>query len=499
MHGSSLPVVERAHTAPTLEAPQRALLVTSMYTEGDLARRLGRDAYSYRYVYRAFAALLHRWAATSEVCGPSERLAAMAAQLLQSGKQPVHLSFLPLHLMSPAPGIPNIGVPAWEFPDLPQEEIGGDPRTNWARVANELDLIITHTNWSRDAFLRAGVRTPVHVVPVPVRPEYFTIPDWSPGQRSTLDVPCYVFPQPPELPRPPRRWVATNTGHLPQRPGLRQLCKRAIRALPGGLSRGLLRCARAVRDGLWAAKQALHENDVRLLYPARPQMEMSGIVYTTILNPLDKRKNWTDLLTGYLLALRSCPDAQLVVKLVVAPDWEAEALAEVLAGYRDIGISHHCRLAFVTAYLSEEQLVELAAASTYYLNTSHAEGSCLPLQSFMAAGRPAVAPANTGMADSLDDRCGLPIDSHFEPARSPLDPDGGLTTRWHRLVWQSLHDQLQASYQLAREWPLRYHALAAAARARMEELTSPAAVWPPLSRALGDVSGAASSSRRHAG
>ena len=26
------------------------LLVTSMYSEGDLARRLGRDAYSYRYV-----------------------------------------------------------------------------------------------------------------------------------------------------------------------------------------------------------------------------------------------------------------------------------------------------------------------------------------------------------------------------------------------------------------------------------------------------------------
>jgi len=184
---------------------------------------------------------------------------------------------------------------------------------------------------------------------------------------------------------------------------------------------------------------------------------------------------------------------------VVAPDWEAEALAEVLAGYRDIGIAHLCRLAFVTAYLSEEQLVELAAASTYYLNTSHAEGSCLPLQSFMAAGRPAVAPANTGMADSLDHTCGLPVESHFEPARSPIDPDGGLTTRWHRLVWQSLYEQLQTSYQIARQAPHQYHSLATAARARMEGLASQAAVWPLLAKALAIVSHGAAGSQRQAG
>jgi hypothetical protein len=123
----------------------------------------------------------------------------------------------------------------------------------------------------------------------------------------------------------------------------------------------------------------------------------------------------------------------------------------------------------------------------------------LPLQSFMAAGRPAVAPANTGMADSLDEQCGLPVESHFEPARSPLDPDGGLTTRWHRLVWQSLHDQLRASYQMARQSPAQYHALAAAARARMEGLTSQAAVWPLLASALSSVGSNLASAHRQAG
>jgi hypothetical protein len=401
--------------------------------------------------------------------------------------------------MTRVAGVTNVGVPAWEFPDLPTAETGG-PGADWARVAGGLDGVVTHTGYSRDAFLRAGVRTPVHVVPVPIRPEYFDVPDWRPGRRVVLDVPCHVFPQPPDLPRPPRRWVASNTGHLPARPGLRQLGKRAVKALPGGLGGGLLRCARAARDGLWAARQTLRENDIRRLYPPRPNLELSGIVYTTVLNPLDKRKNWSDLLSGYLLALRDCDEAVLVVKLVVAPDWEAEALAEVLAGYRAVGLRHRCRLAFVTAYLSEEELVRLTAASAYYLNTSHAEGSCLPLQSFLAAGRPAVAPANTGMADSLDARCGFVVESHPEPARSPLDPDGALTTRWHRLVWQSLHDQLRASYEAAREGGARYAALAAAGRARMRGLASRGAVWPLLAAALDQAVGAsAEKARRLAG
>ena len=52
-------------------------------------------------------------------------------------------------------------------------------------------------------------------------------------------------------------------------------------------------------------------------------LELSGVVYTTILNPFDPRKNWPNLLTAYLLALEDV-DATLVIKLVVprrAPPW----------------------------------------------------------------------------------------------------------------------------------------------------------------------------------
>jgi glycosyltransferase involved in cell wall biosynthesis len=473
-----------------------ALLVTSMYTEGDLARRLGRDAYSYRYVWRAFAPLLDRWAPTEEVSGPAAHVAQAADRVRRQGRAPIHLSFLPLHLMNVLPGVCNVGVPAWEFPEVPATDQSGDPRYNWAGVAAGLDAVITHTHYSRNAFLRAGVRTPVHVVPVPVRPEYFDVPAWRPGQEKVLDCPCYVFPQPAELPRPPRRWVAADTGHLPSRPGLRELCKKAIGALPPRLGGAALRTARAARAAAWAARESLREVDVRRLYPPRPRLHLSGIVYTTILNPRDPRKNWADLLTAFLLALGDCADAMLVVKLVVSAQTEADVLREVFADYRRAGLGHRCRVAFVTAYLSDEQLVRLAQASTYYLNASHAEGSCLPLQDFLAAGRPAVAPPNTGMADALDAGCGFLVDSHPEPARSPLDPDGPLSTRWHRIVWQSLHDQVRASYETARGDLRRYHSLAEAARARMAALASRAAVWPRLAAALDGVRGATHLPRR---
>jgi glycosyltransferase involved in cell wall biosynthesis len=246
----------------------------------------------------------------------------------------------------------------------------------------------------------------------------------------------------------------------------------------------LHRSARAARAALWSARQALKETDVRRLYPPRPTLELSGVVYTAILNPLDARKNWEDLLSGFLLALRDRDDATLVLKLVVSEDWEAAALAEVLAFYRRTRLSHRCKVFFVTSYLSEEQLMELTRASTYYLNTSRAEGSCLPLQNFLAAGRPALAPAHTGMADSLDQTCGFVLASHPEPASWPQEVGGGYRTTWHRLVWQSLADQLRASYETARHGRGRHEALAAEGRRRMRDLVGTESVWPLLAGAL---------------
>ena len=195
------------------------------------------------------------------------------------------------------------------------------------------------------------------------------------------------------------------------------------------------------------------------------------------------------MLTAFLYALGDRPDATLVLKLTVSPGEQGFWLRELARAYGRMGVRHRCRLVFVTAFLTDAQMRQLVEASTYYLNVSRAEGSCLPLQDYLAAGRPAVAPANTGMADSLGPDGAFLVESHPEPAAWPQDPEERLTTTWHRLNWQSLHDQLRDSYRTATADAARRRAMSEAARRRMRGLVSPERVEPLLRRALDEAVG----------
>jgi glycosyltransferase involved in cell wall biosynthesis len=463
---------------------ERALIVSSVFTGGQMAAKLGREAYSYRFVYRVFEPLLRSWGETIEVTQPESRVDYAVWRARQRNLDPVHLSFLPLHMVYLAQGAPTVAVPAFEFPDIPTTNLQNNPRNNWKRIADELSLIITHCHITRKAFLRADVKPPVHVVPVPVAPAYFSIPAWEYGQRVTLPCPCYVFPV-------PEAGVSTPGPVLPKRASLRsrsrQIYGRHVKPLlPRRLNKLLSLAATAA-----GAPPKTSQEEETVPYPVTPTLELSGVVYATVFNPFDPRKNWQDMLSAYLLALRDCEDATLVIKLVVCPELAARAINGMIGHYLGMGLRHRCKLVFVNTYLADDLMVDLARGSTYYLNTSRAEGSCLPLQDFLAAGRPGVAPSHTGMADYLDDDVAFTLASHPEPAAWPHDPDQRLTTIWQRLVWQSLYDQLRASYQVARkEWG-RYRAMAVCGRERLTDYASSESVWPRLAAALNAVDTAA--------
>jgi glycosyltransferase involved in cell wall biosynthesis len=48
-----------------------------------------------------------------------------------------------------------------------------DSKREWAEVLNRLDLVLTPTEWNREVWRRAGVTTPVKVVPLGVDPELY--------------------------------------------------------------------------------------------------------------------------------------------------------------------------------------------------------------------------------------------------------------------------------------------------------------------------------------
>lgn len=469
-------------------APRRTALIVNSMSRPASPAVLGETGYSYDFVLRAFMPLLELYGRVVRVERPESQLDFALRRLRQQRLGAVQLCFRPLGEAYLSRTAANVVFPFWEFPDLPATDYKDNPRHNWLRIANHASLILTASKFTATALARAGVKTPVRIVPVPISPAYFDVPDWQRDQKVVVDCPAYVLSQPePTRLRPadPEARPGPDSAGFRLKNQLRSLARRAWLdgvkpLLPLRLSKMLV----AAKD---AAKHAWQEGETELPVAAG-RLELSGIVYTAVLNPDDKRKNWQDLITAFLLAVGDRDDATLVLKLIVS---YPAPVREVLVFYNQLGLAHRARIVLVTEYLSDAQMCELVRASTFYLNASRAEGACLPLQDHLAAGRPGIAPANSAMADYFDAWVGLEVESHPEPCPWPDDTAGRLHTTWHRIVWSSLRDQIAAAYDLAKTRPEVYQQLSAQARLRMQSWASVEAVWPKLRDALDLVAAAA--------
>ena len=452
-------------------------MVSSISAEADPGQ-IGQQDYSYYFIYRAFAPLLERWANITEVTQPESRLDYALWRARQQGLEPVHISFVPLHSIYLTSHARNVAFTLWGLPDIPDTDMADNPRNNWMRIADRLSLILTPSTFARDAFMRAGTKTPVQVVPAPVRSEYFAVSYWKCDQQVILECPVYLIPQPKiEIPSEEKPSIYSV------RPSARERAKRFYGAyakphLPQSIAHWLASAAQATT----AMQNGSDEN--RVEYSVSSSFRLSGVVYTAFVNPFDPTMNWKDMLSAYLLALRTREDATLVIKLVTGFNEAAKGLNRILHYYESLGLRHCCKLALIPGRLSDAQRIELTRGSTYYLNTSRAEGACLPLQEFLAAGRPAISPNHTAMADYFHDKLGFVVESHPEPAYWPHDPERRCVSTWHRLVWQSLHDQMQASYEMAIENVQGYQAVASDARNQMFNFASCERCWTLLSGAL---------------
>ena len=446
------------------------------------AASLGRENYSYSFALKQFRPLLARWGAVQEVNQPESRVEFSVRRFRQGGFAPTHLGFSPLHAAYLARDARNAAFVFWEYPDLPLRVTADDPRYDWARVADRFDRIFTASTFSRDAFQRAGVTTPIEVVPVPVAPEWFGVPDWQPDRPATLEVASYEYPLPFDTPH-----IA-----VPGAPpgGKAGVLKSAYRAcvkplLPAPL---LLRLQRRL-DAL-LKPPVPQVAGVAVPVPCRPRLDLSGVVYLHVCNPYDERKNWQDLVSAFLDGLGDRPDATLVIKLVADGSLLPHAVNAINRFYLDLGRTHRARIALVGGYLSDEQMRELVRASTYYATAARAEGANLPLMDALAAGRPVLSPRHTSMLDYHDAGLGWVVPSCEEPAALAVGAEKFLS-RWHRVDADGLAAQFRESYEVAVGAPARYRALAAAARARMTEYASEARVWPRLCAALDGLTGGA--------
>lgn len=476
---ASLPVTNPTRADGTA---RRAVLLTSYQTGATRGRNLGTPGYSYDLVAQLFVPLLARWGQVIPVARQTDALAAAEREVRQRGLDPVHISFVACQDMVFAPTAPNVVVPAWEFPDVPDHAFDGNPNNNWVGTAHRCDLVIVGGQFTVEALQRAGIRTPIRIVPVPTTDEYFAIPSWKSDGQWRIPCPAYVFPHPEvpasalwDAPELPTNEAPSNGGSRRGwfRDKARSTYRDYIKPLVPPAAHQLLKVAmrRAGRDS-W---------DRYVESCLRPHLDLSGVVYTSIFNPGDGRKNWEDLLTGFVWGLRDCDDATLLIKLVTKNrTW----IERILTYYRHVGLAHRCKVVFVTDYLKHESMIDLVRASTYYVTTTRAEGNCLPVMNYLAAGRPSIAPSHSAIGDYFTEKMGFVVDAHPEPAIWPHDNRVRFRTTWGRLVWPTLLEQLRRSYHIARNDRPAYDALSAGGRSKMAQWASVESVWPRLREAL---------------
>lgn len=497
-----------------------AFLVSTTPCARSIHGNLGSPAYSYYFVLKALAPALERFGVWRLVEQPESRLAFLARQARAEGYRPVHLALNPLQDAYISPALPTILFPFWEFPEIPDRAFGHDTRQNWVRIARRADLILTACQFTADAFRLDTVSRPVAVVPVPIDPGAFELPEWDPNHVSILNCRHEVWGCSPvqdqqepiqktdtyEGPPTWRRagWRLARAGFRRIYPWLRpetvrritrwkhrlrslsgkSPAKAAYLVLRGGYRRLVrpwlsdLAVARITKLKNRALTVAGHSPSLLIdpLLPTAP-LTLTGLVYTTLFNLGDERKNYRDGLTAFLTAFRDRPDATLVIKLATSPHREHHELGILRGVYTSLSLAHRCRIVVITDYLTDDQMTALMRSTAFYVNTSHAEGACLPLQRALAGGRPAIAPDHTAMADYMDNSVGYVPRSNPEPTCWPHDPERRLETIRFRLVWSDLVACFRASALAADSSCPHYQNLAAAARRRMQDRAGlPAAV-----------------------
>ena len=196
---------------------------------------------------------------------------------------------------------------------------------------------------------------------------------------------------------------------------------------------------------------------------------LSGVVYTSVFNPGDNRKNWQDMLIAFICAFRDIEDATLVLKVS----------NNSVSSY--LGLFHYflqrlapfqCRVVIIHGFLDDSAYRALIQASSYYVNTSHCEGLCLPLMEFMACGKPGIVPQHTSMNDYVSGDTSFIIESTVEPGIWPHDPRDVFRALRYRINQWSLINCFKESYLTASNDVMEYTAMSDRSMVRMNEFCS---------------------------
>lgn len=483
------------------------ILVSSKISQADIHASLGKPEYSYFFLMKDFLPALEQIGTVIQVRSRDE-IEALHASYSDQGESVVFISVSPPHQTPLDLKCPTVSLFAWEFDSLPSVAWDEKPQNDWRHVfAHTSGAIATSREAAGLVAQSMGEGFPVIALPAPVWDRYAALGSpqgWAIelGERQfpfagividspilglsadglvrkPVEVPAEIIVEPEPDPAP----LKAAQGRLTQAWQLsRALLKGWWNEIQLPLDAG---SASEIAEPIAVQAEEPKEVAEPINHPLQ-FIGVKGVVYTTVLNPADSRKNWVEIITAFCWAFKEVEDATLVVKMT---HHDLEYYRIVLITLLSRLAPFSCRIIVLHGFLEDEQYRELIKASTYYVNASSGEGLCLPLMEFLSASKPVIAPAHTAMADYIDQRSAFILQCSLEPFCWPHDPTGIFTTHRHRLNWQSLLEAFQSSYKVAKQHPEQYRSMSLQAFEKMQAFASVEVVSAPLGDFLHGVLG----------
>ncbi|RON93200.1 glycosyltransferase [Pseudomonas fluorescens] len=514
-------------------------ILYSDVNDRSISQSLGRPEYSYYFVLKAYRPVLESLGQVHVVSSAAE-VDPLYRQLQLAGQDCLFLSFAPPHKTPTDLQCPVVCVIAWEYDSIPVDPHQEDARHDWSQILARHGRAITLSSHTAQAIRRTmGEDFPVLVLPTPLWEGFAGVrrqfPPAAVNPGAVLQIKGCIIdsrtlglsadgliapaadvqePQPGAVvtsqaaPLPPLtlrrrafitkhylresyRAAATPNEHGPLfllKHNVLLWYREAVRdLLPVALRRQLFRLRTPTPEPLPPAVSAdaptVAEHPQACLpdTSATLQTEVSGVVYVSVFNPEDGRKNWHHLITAFCWAMRDVEDATLVLKMT--QNDLATYYVHLITLLSQLS-PFACRVVVMHGYLEDEEFARLYGAASFYVNASRCEGLCLPLMEFMSCARPVIAPDHTAMHDYIDERVGFIVKSSREPTIWPDDVRILYRTLRHRPDWGSLKKAYEDSYAMARNDPQAYQAMASAANERMREYCSFAPVQQRLAQFL---------------
>ncbi len=408
------------------------IIVHSLETKASIAANIGAKDYSYYFVLEKYRKVLSTFATVIEIRNPERDVDVIYHECQARDELCLFFSFTPPFKTATELQCPTICVFAWEYATVPTDTWGGDLRNDWRTVFSKYGCAVTHSNFSVRAVRQAmGKDFPVWSIPAPVWDDYIKLykKGGTSAQSQVFDLSFKGVLLDFQGCDTPSASEESKTDFIEERSS---------------------------------------QND-----DAEITVHLKGIIYTTVFNPNDGRKNWMDLVWGFCWAFRNVEDVTLVMKLAY---YDFEAIRAMVIHEIKKLAPFKCRVVALHGYLNDNDYAKLITGSTYIVNTAHGEGQCLPLMEYMSAGKPAVAPAHTAMEDYINNDNAFVVKSSMEWIHWPHDPRQALRTFRYRINWESLYNAYLESYHVAKNDPVRYSLMSACAVESLKKYCSEAVV-----------------------